>query len=130
MVMDAKDFGAWVRGLRDAEGKSREVICREAGISTSTLANIEKGGRYIGGHWNVEHAHPDTLVVLARVLRVPEAEMVRIAPTRARPERQDGMATEVDLSEGMRLSDVNVSELLRRLDGLTLEVARLVAVLA
>lgn len=115
---DAKAFGAWVRYRRTQRGRSADALARAAGISSSGLYNIERGGRNYGGHWSAWRPQDQTLTALAQALDVPEAEMFRRAPGSC-------AGGEVDL----RLPD-DVDTLVGRIDRLVVAVEQLVAVLA
>jgi transcriptional regulator with XRE-family HTH domain len=62
MTRTAGDFGARLRGLREAEGWSQEELARFAGVNRWAVAKLEQGVR--------EPSWP-TLLALAGALGVP-----------------------------------------------------------
>src|SRR5262249_34924912 len=60
-----KDFGTRVRRRREALNLTRQALCKEAGITRTTLRRLEAGG---------QHPTPRTLALLVTVLQMPDEE--------------------------------------------------------
>jgi transcriptional regulator with XRE-family HTH domain len=69
------EFGAWLKEQRVASRWSRRKLAQAAGISDSSWANYERGGRYQDGKWWVQRPSAETLQGIAKALGLPEAEV-------------------------------------------------------
>jgi transcriptional regulator with XRE-family HTH domain len=117
-----KEFGRWLVACREATRTPRRRLARAAGISDSTLANYEKGGRHQDGRWWIQRPTRATLAALARALDVPEAEMLRRADPAAAPLPADPSDLPVPAAD--------LAALLAAFAALTAETARLTNTIA
>lgn len=90
-----KDLGAWLKAQRLRLGLRQTTLAEQAGVSRTTVAILEAGGRTVRGRW--EHPSPDVETVsrLAVALDVDRDELdARVARAREgsgvtpRPDRQ------------------------------------------
>jgi transcriptional regulator with XRE-family HTH domain len=72
-----KQFGAWLRDLR--EGRTQTDVAAEAKLGIQALASLERGGfrRYDDGPWLLPNPKDETLIRLARALGVVSEEMFK-----------------------------------------------------
>ncbi|MCC6627365.1 MAG: helix-turn-helix domain-containing protein [Chloroflexi bacterium] len=70
----ASTFGALLRSWRVAAGLTQEALAERAGLSVRAISSLERGER--------RQAHPHTVQVLARALRLSVADRARLAAAR------------------------------------------------
>ncbi len=70
-----REFGAWLKEQRVASRWSRRKLAQAAGISDSSGANYERGGRFQDGKWWVQRPSAETLQGIAKSLGLSEAEV-------------------------------------------------------
>jgi len=101
-----KEFGTRVRRRREALNLTRQALCAKAGITRTTLRNLE-GGR--------QHPTPRTLAALIKALQVPEEALTGATPVRLdHPLLED--LTEEDLLVAQRFHHANTRTKQRILD--------------
>jgi transcriptional regulator with XRE-family HTH domain len=74
-----KQFGTWLRDLRVDQARTQTNVAAAAGMGIQSLASLERGGfrRNDDGPWLVPNPKDETLISLARALRVDPEELFR-----------------------------------------------------
>ncbi len=67
--------GTLVRAARERAGLSRTAVASLAGVSTTTLVNLEGGGRTYRGEWTLPGTSDRNLVRIAEAVQVDVAEL-------------------------------------------------------
>lgn len=110
-----KDFGLRVRRRREALTLTRQALCEKAGITRTTLRQLEAG---------LQHPTPRTLARLVKALMVPEEALTGATPIRLdHPLLAD--LTEEDLSVAQRFHHASTRVRRRILDALEQAPSRL-----
>lgn len=73
------DLGTWLTEERTRRGLTRAEIAKRAGVSPSTLATLEAGGRMWKGTWNEPSPTDGTLVRIADALEVDRQDLFKRA---------------------------------------------------
>lgn len=96
------NFGTWLLAELDSRGISQSELSRMSGISRGTLSNIISGARGRG---------PETLLAIARALRLPPEQVYRNAGML--PERPEINETQEKIVEELQdLNDQDQQEIL------------------
>ena len=90
-----REFGAWLRELRESRAMQRTELANLAGLSRSNLAVLESGGRNFGDQWVFPTPTPRTLRKLAEglglsseaLLDAPRFPDISPAPTPLHPDQ-------------------------------------------
>jgi transcriptional regulator with XRE-family HTH domain len=70
--------GEWLVGIYEARGLNQTSLAKKAGVSTSMLRDLEKGGRLMpDGRWRLPNPRAANLYKIAGALETSAAEMGR-----------------------------------------------------